>query len=285
MRAREGYRRTGTRGTWRPNERERRVLDLLVEGRTNPEIAAALGITVDGAKWHVGELMARTGLKDRHALARWWTVTRNGRQLPLTVPLLALRPFWPLLAAAVLVLAVLIRIFASGNDAGPAPSVDALSDFAGAPKSPAARQALGPPPPCDFSLPADFRSVSGDELIAEGMVRLDDTDIIESERCPLRVSNRADRSVAWLSDDGFIANGFMYLGEEWDFLVAELEEAGASGPMAEKIGSPVYRFGEDGIFLIVQALNHTSREVRRVAFDFGWAPVSRSEFDPGRRCH
>ena len=268
MRRKEGYHRTPSQDAWQPTERQHRVLDLLVEGRTNPEIAAALGITVDGAKWHIGELLSLTGLQDRQALARWWAQARTRRQ-PAFVPLVQLlRRFWPALSLSVFVLAVLIRFSASGNDTGPAVPTAALSDFGGAPEAATPRPALGPPPPCDFPLPADFLSVSGEELIAAGMVRLDDTvDIIESDHCPLRVSNRADRSIAWLPDDGFIANGFTYLGEEWELEVAQLNEAGASGYVARKIGSPVYRFSEDGIFLIVQARNFTTREVRRVAFD------------------
>jgi hypothetical protein len=56
------------------------VLDLLVEAKTNAEIASQLGFTVDGAKWHVGELLAQTGLEDRQALARWWAEEREDRR-------------------------------------------------------------------------------------------------------------------------------------------------------------------------------------------------------------
>jgi DNA-binding NarL/FixJ family response regulator len=67
MRRFEGYRRA--RDGWAPNDRQRDVLDLLLAGKTNPQIAEALDITVDGAKWHVGELLAATGCEDRRALA------------------------------------------------------------------------------------------------------------------------------------------------------------------------------------------------------------------------
>lgn len=84
MREKEGYRRH--RRGWQLNERQRRVLDALVEGRTNAEIAVRLGITVDGAKWHVGELLAQTGLSDRQALARWWVEERDKRRQPAFLP-------------------------------------------------------------------------------------------------------------------------------------------------------------------------------------------------------
>jgi DNA-binding CsgD family transcriptional regulator len=73
----EGYHRK--RGAWQPNDRQRQVLDALVEGKSNAEIAVRLGITMDGAKWHVGVLLGETGLKDRQALAAWWRVKRQKR--------------------------------------------------------------------------------------------------------------------------------------------------------------------------------------------------------------
>ncbi len=59
------------------NERQRRVLDLLARGATNPEIAAALGITLDGAKWHVSDILSRLGVDAREEAAEYWRA-RNG---------------------------------------------------------------------------------------------------------------------------------------------------------------------------------------------------------------
>ncbi len=59
------------------NERQRRVLDLLAKGATNPEIAAALGITLDGAKWHVSDILSRLGVDAREEAAEYWRA-RNG---------------------------------------------------------------------------------------------------------------------------------------------------------------------------------------------------------------
>ena len=36
-------------------QRQKQVLDLIVAGRTNGEIATELGMTLDGAKWNVSE--------------------------------------------------------------------------------------------------------------------------------------------------------------------------------------------------------------------------------------
>jgi DNA-binding CsgD family transcriptional regulator len=51
---------------------QRRVLDLLAEGRTNAEIAAALGLTLDGAKWHIREILGKLALESREDAAQWW---------------------------------------------------------------------------------------------------------------------------------------------------------------------------------------------------------------------
>jgi DNA-binding CsgD family transcriptional regulator len=90
MRHNEGYHRA--RGGWRPTPRQREVLDAVAEGRTNAEIAVRLGISVDGAKWHVGELLAQTGCEDRQALGRWWREAKAERPTPGLLPLLLARP-------------------------------------------------------------------------------------------------------------------------------------------------------------------------------------------------
>lgn len=52
--------------------RQKRVLDLIVEGRTNGEIAAELGMTLDGAKWNVSEILTKLGLSGREEAADYW---------------------------------------------------------------------------------------------------------------------------------------------------------------------------------------------------------------------
>jgi len=57
-------------------EREGQVLKLLVAGRPNREIAAALGIDAATVKAHVGRLMRKVGVENRIALTMQ-AVSRN----------------------------------------------------------------------------------------------------------------------------------------------------------------------------------------------------------------
>lgn len=62
--------RLGTDYDW--TERQRQVLSLLVARKTNAEIAAALGITAHGAKWHVGEILSKLQAGSREEAAEYW---------------------------------------------------------------------------------------------------------------------------------------------------------------------------------------------------------------------
>lgn len=53
-------------------DRQREVLQLIAEGRSNPEIATHLGVTIDGAKWHVREILSKLGVESREEAAAWW---------------------------------------------------------------------------------------------------------------------------------------------------------------------------------------------------------------------
>jgi Tol biopolymer transport system component/DNA-binding CsgD family transcriptional regulator len=55
----------------RLTRRQQEVLELLRRGFTNEEIAQRLGISLDGAKWHVSEIIGSLGVADRYEAARW----------------------------------------------------------------------------------------------------------------------------------------------------------------------------------------------------------------------
>jgi Tol biopolymer transport system component/DNA-binding CsgD family transcriptional regulator len=73
------------------SERRRQVLDGVEAGKSNGVLARELGVTVDGVKWHVSELLLDTGCRDRRELAEWWRRERR-RAMPAV---LAGRPHVP----------------------------------------------------------------------------------------------------------------------------------------------------------------------------------------------
>jgi DNA-binding CsgD family transcriptional regulator len=73
--------------------RNREVLQLVACGMTNGEIARELGITLDGAKWHLGEIITRLGVGSREeAAAIWRAEQRPMRRLQRWAFALPLRP-------------------------------------------------------------------------------------------------------------------------------------------------------------------------------------------------
>ncbi|MCC7362984.1 MAG: helix-turn-helix transcriptional regulator [Dehalococcoidia bacterium] len=52
--------------------KQREVLRMIAAGRTNPEIATALGVTIDGAKWHVREILSKLSVPTREEAAAIW---------------------------------------------------------------------------------------------------------------------------------------------------------------------------------------------------------------------
>lgn len=58
-------------------ERQREVLDLIVKGKSNGEIAELLGLSLDGVKWHMREILSKLGVESRTDAAEYWR-RRNG---------------------------------------------------------------------------------------------------------------------------------------------------------------------------------------------------------------
>lgn len=59
--------------------RQREVLALLARGYTNAAIGGQLGISLDGAKWHVSELLGRLNLESREEAADYWRAQQGLR--------------------------------------------------------------------------------------------------------------------------------------------------------------------------------------------------------------
>ena len=62
-----------TRNEGRLSERQVEVLRLIARGKTNREIAEQLGITLDGAKFHVSAILAALEVDTREEAAEWWS--------------------------------------------------------------------------------------------------------------------------------------------------------------------------------------------------------------------
>lgn len=107
------------------NERQRRVLDLLVEGKTNGEVAGALGITLDGAKWNVSEILGKLGLATREEAADYWRWrNRHGRGALRALRGLAVPAALKWAAggvAAMAVAAIAVGLYAARDDGAAAP--------------------------------------------------------------------------------------------------------------------------------------------------------------------
>jgi DNA-binding CsgD family transcriptional regulator len=88
----------GTRGRPRHPDvltpRQQEVLEYVRQGMTNEQIARQIGISPDGVKFHVSEILSRTGARRRREAAEWssereqqrptamlhtWRSGRNGR--------------------------------------------------------------------------------------------------------------------------------------------------------------------------------------------------------------
>ena len=69
--------------------RQREVLELMASGRTNPEIARELGMSLAGAKWHVSEVISKLGVETREEAAELWRQEHTLRRR-FRVPLQAL---------------------------------------------------------------------------------------------------------------------------------------------------------------------------------------------------
>ena len=107
------------------NDRQRQILGLIERGHTNREIAAMLGISMDGAKWHVSEILTKLGLASREEAADYWR-WRQGWAQPLrrllraTVGLPGFKWAAAVGSAAVVSAAFGYAIFASSADDAPA---------------------------------------------------------------------------------------------------------------------------------------------------------------------
>lgn len=67
--------RTTTRDTL--SERQREVLALIAKGKTNAQIADELGLSLDGAKFHVREILGKLNVESREEAAALWRADQS----------------------------------------------------------------------------------------------------------------------------------------------------------------------------------------------------------------
>lgn len=98
-------------------ERQREVASLIAEGMTNPQIAETLGITLDGAKHHVSQLLVRLDLQRREEIADWYRNEVSRRRLSLLSlpPLLLLSGGIAAVVVAIVVVAGVIALRGDGD--------------------------------------------------------------------------------------------------------------------------------------------------------------------------
>jgi DNA-binding CsgD family transcriptional regulator len=108
--------------------RQREVLRLIAKGHTNGEIAGELGISLDGAKFHVSEILVRLGVSTREEAASAWRAEQSVRgRLGAFIASFATAKF-AALAAAVAVLAVVggagVMLLSRQSNAAPEVTVE-----------------------------------------------------------------------------------------------------------------------------------------------------------------
>ncbi len=111
--------------------REWEVLDLLRQRLTNEQIAERLGITLDGAKYHVSEILSKLGVGTREDAARWRGEHRPWWERLIALPTAAkIAGAFTLIAAAA---ALAVLAWGVAETGGPAQQVQ-IADWSDLPK-------------------------------------------------------------------------------------------------------------------------------------------------------
>ncbi|MEX0784395.1 MAG: helix-turn-helix transcriptional regulator [Dehalococcoidia bacterium] len=104
---------------------QRRVLDLIAQGKTNHEIGQALGITLDGAKYHVTEILNKLGVDSREEAAALVAPERGVRSFVQRVASRRVVAAAAAVGAIAVGLALVLAFLSDGEEAGPVPAIQA----------------------------------------------------------------------------------------------------------------------------------------------------------------
>ncbi|MBE0608101.1 MAG: hypothetical protein IH609_01845 [Dehalococcoidia bacterium] len=142
-------------------ERQQEVLGLMARGLTNGEIAQRLGITLDGAKWHVAEVMRKLDASSREEAVAVW---RSGRSRWHGAALLVPAAVGSTVAVAIFAVVVFVLREGTGTE-------DVVSSL-----TPTAPSTPTPQPPHDVfeavGPPSVTRNIHGAALLPDGRVLL-----------------------------------------------------------------------------------------------------------------
>ncbi len=175
--------------------RQREVAALLARGYSNAEIAERLGISLDGAKWHVSELIGKFGVDSRDEVADAWEAHRRSRRWAWLGAIAGLAPL-KVAAVAAGVLAVgagaatIVAVAAQAGGGDDTPAEQAATPVPSATPTATPTIALPAPPGTVFTA----QEALGIALAAlEAYLRELDGDVVT----PVQVSDLQLESATW----------------------------------------------------------------------------------------
>lgn len=266
--------RTVVEPRWTPRQRE--VLNLLVRGYTNGQIADELGISLDGAKWHVSEIITRLGVDSRDDAAEYWR-HQNGLRMRFTRVLQAFFSSGTLkfaggtAAVATMVIAAALVVSAlrqAGNDA----SEPSAGNPPGENSGPGENQNPTNPDPGTGdpgTTPGTPPNTTGEVVMGVDVVKVSvaqpsplaagatyyvekgcwqcDGSPTAYERVSVDANGKATVEEIFTAPSGYILGGrFDPAGNEHYISVCSQGYCGAVGPMSGDARSTLYRSTDDG---------------------------------------
>ncbi|OAI39163.1 hypothetical protein AYO38_08040 [bacterium SCGC AG-212-C10] len=274
--------------------RQREVLNLVMNGLTNGQIAEQLGLTLDGAKWHVSEIISRLGVDTREEAADYWR-RRNG--ITSRIRTFPRRRFTPRIVAwlgagAAMAVAVVAAtmLLSAGTDARASGEWEQLSPPPLAPRSRVVSVWTG----------KELLMVGGDtytcppnaDCLGPGGPAFKDGAALDPDRETWRLIAPAPVGMRWAST--------AVVGDDVYFLAAVQDDPGRSsaflrysisGDSWEELPLPggrpepyLYTLGAAGDRLIAYTGSHESEVVPDLLFDTNagsWSELPPSPLSPG----
>lgn len=288
--------RTTREPEWTPRQRE--VLDLLVRGRTNSQIAESLGISLDGAKWHVSEIISRLGVDSRDEAAEYWR-HRNGLRMRFTrvaaglfgsgaLKWTAATVFVAGIAAASAMVIFALRESGGDEPAGPGEPPPATATTT--PATPASPTPAVTPPPTTgetvagvgvtalgFTAPGKF-PVPLSAVIEKGCYQCDGP-TSALERVTLDGSGSLKVEQLFKASSGYISSSYLERGSPYYLTVCSRGYCGGVGQISADAQTTVYRSLDGGVSW--QPLETVDGHASVAATAAGTTLLNRSTFTNG----